>query len=113
MVSSSHRVEFITSPQYENSGILSESANAPPDMNSCCTPNSHPQTEDNQLHLRGQLTVDVVTSESTSVLGLPEDNGEDITTSQTKDSHLFSNSEVISGIHGVGESHFTSNEGQN
>ena len=80
-------------------------------MNSCCTPDPHPQTQNNKLQLREELTVDVVTSESTSVLGLPEPNGEDITTSQTKDSHLFSNSEVISGIHGVGESHFTSNEG--
>ena len=115
VVTSSHRVEATTSPQYDNSGNLSESANAPPDMNSCCTPDSHPQTQNNKLQLREfeELTVDVVTSESTSVLGLPEPNGEDITTSQTKDSHLFSNSEVISGIHGIGESHFTSNEGQN
>ena len=80
-------------------------------MNSCCTPDSHPQTQNNKLQLREELTVDVVTSESTSVLGLPEPNGEDISASQTKDSHLFSNSEVISGTHGVGESHFTSNEG--
>ena len=113
VVSSSHRVEATTSPQYDSSGILFESANAPPDMNSCCTPDPHPQTQNNKLQLREELTVDVVTSESTSVLGLPEPNGEDITTSQTKDSHLFSNSEVISGIHSVGESHFTSNERQN